>query len=533
MGTQNRGSGRISLISAIENKRVIAQQSTDASRSIEERRRLGQFATPNELAKSIIKQGLSLLDINESISFLEPALGTGSFLSAFLQVTNGMRISAVGIEVDDTYGNVAKELWEHYADIEIIDFTQSTPIANKHNFLVTNPPYVRHHYLSKEQKKWLQETTFSETGIRLSGLSGLYCYYMLLAHKWLAPGAICGWLIPSEFMDVNYGQTLKEYLLHKVHLLHIHRFDPKEAVFEDAIVSSSSVWFKNELLTSDYSIEFSFGGEIANPKNVCFISRSELQVEKKWTRFPSKEIRRINADGRENLADYFFIKRGIATGNNSFFIISEQKAKDLKFRRAYLQPILPAPRKLKTNIINSDNEGMPITCERFFLLNCNLEPECIQEFYPELWDYLENAEQEVATSYLCRNRKYWYFQEQRDSAPLLCTYMGRNSENGGTPFNIILNESKAIATNSYLMLYPKFELAQRIARDKQLILRVWEFLSELPSSFLEDEGRIYGGGLNKIEPSELGSVECTGLFLEKRIVICIQNLRGNLIVGRA
>jgi adenine-specific DNA-methyltransferase len=33
-------------------------------------------------------------------------------------------------------------------------------------------------------------------------------------------------LIPSEFMDVKYGGPLKQYLLDKVTLLRIHRFDP-------------------------------------------------------------------------------------------------------------------------------------------------------------------------------------------------------------------------------------------------------------------------------------------------------------------
>lgn len=49
--------------------------------------------------------------------------------------------------------------------------------------------------------------------------------------------------MPSEFMDVNYGASVKRYLLDKVTLLHIHRFDPKEVQFGDALVSSAVVWF--------------------------------------------------------------------------------------------------------------------------------------------------------------------------------------------------------------------------------------------------------------------------------------------------
>jgi hypothetical protein len=42
-------------------------------------------------------------------------------------------------------------------------------------------------------------------------------------------------LIPSEFMDVNYGAAVKRYLLNKVTLLHIHRFDPHDVQFGDAL----------------------------------------------------------------------------------------------------------------------------------------------------------------------------------------------------------------------------------------------------------------------------------------------------------
>ena len=52
------------------------------------------------------------------------------------------------------------------------------------------------------------------------------------------------WLIPSEFMDVNYGKTLRRYLTERVTLLHIHRFCPTDVQFTDALVSSAVVVFR-------------------------------------------------------------------------------------------------------------------------------------------------------------------------------------------------------------------------------------------------------------------------------------------------
>ena len=47
-------------------------------------------------------------------------------------------------------------------------------------------------------------------------------------------------------MDVNYGKAVKHYLLSRVTLLHIHRFDPNDVQFADALVSSAVVWFRNK-----------------------------------------------------------------------------------------------------------------------------------------------------------------------------------------------------------------------------------------------------------------------------------------------
>ena len=55
----------------------------------------------------------------------------------------------------------------------------------------------------------------------------------------MADDGLAAWLIPSEFMDVNYGRAIKEYLLNQVTLLRIHRFDPSDVQFNDALVSSA------------------------------------------------------------------------------------------------------------------------------------------------------------------------------------------------------------------------------------------------------------------------------------------------------
>ncbi len=511
MGTQNKGYRTIRNLANAEKSRSIIQETIDRKKDIEERRRFGQFSTPYELAKEIVSFGLGLLNTDE-ISFLEPCIGSGAFYSALLNATNGCYTikSAMGIEIDSVYYDCAKNLWNDTGINIINDNFANVKPDKKYNFVLTNPPYVRHHYLSQDEKKHLIETEKKETGIILSGLAGLYCHFILLVNKWLAPHAICGWLVPSEFMDVNYGSAIKDYLLNHVHLLRIHRYNPDDSMFSDALVSSCVIWFKNEVVAYDYNVEFTFSGTHNKPIQKKLVKKSELIKERKWTRFPEKEVRSEAING-VTLGDFFEIKRGLATGDNDFFIMSRNKIAELGIDMSFFKPILPSPRYLKTDFISSDKDGIPQIEPQYFLLDCKLSEQEIEKKSPATWDYLQSGVEKTSKKYLCKSRKKWYWQEQRESTYFLCSYMGRG-KNNSSPIRFILNLSEAVATNSYLMLYPKTHLQQAISAKPDSVYKIWELLKSISGTEIEEEGRVYGGGLKKIEPRELAKVPCCDLM---------------------
>ena len=61
------------------------------------------------------------------------------------------------------------------------------------------------------------------------------------------------------------------------------------------------------------------------------------------------------------------------------------------------------------------------------------------------------------------------------------------------------------------MLYPKQYLQDAISKSPDALNTVWNILSQITKDDLESEGRIYGGGLKKIEPRELALVKCPRL----------------------
>jgi hypothetical protein len=229
-----------------------------------------------------------------------------------------------------------------------------------------------------------------------------------------------------------------------------------------------------------------------------------LCKETKWTRFPISNVR--DKTCRFRLGDLFTVKRGVATGNNKFFILTKEQVKASGLPEEVLRPILPSPRYVPSNKIDADSDGLPILDRQLFLLDCRMPEIEVRARYPKLWEYLEKGKRDVLEGYLCQTRKIWYSQEWRAPAPILCTYLGRGDTKSGHPFRFILNHSEAIAANVYLLLYPKPALRRAMAKDTSILQRIWEALNLLSPSSILEEGRVYGGGLHKLEPKELENV---------------------------
>lgn len=496
------------MIEELESSRIDIQAKLDGLKTQEERNRLGQFATPSLLARDILFHAKGFLPKDARVQFLDPALGSGAFYAALRRVFDADSIgSASAFEIDPHYGNPAEELWEQQGlKITHGDFTQVEPDPRV-NLIICNPPYVRHHHLDSDEKKRLQQRSHFASGHKPTGLAGLYVHFLLQCQAWMAPGAIAGWLIPSEFMDVNYGKEVKKYLLDKVTLLQIHRFCPDDVQFADALVSSAVVWIKNEIPAADHEVLFTFGGSLARPDVTRSVSRNDLAAEGKWTRFPKAEVREHDVEGVVRLSDLFSIKRGLATGDNKFFVMTEQQVTDRNIPSFALRPILPSPRYVKTDEITSDEKGLPNNIERLFLLDAKMNEDEIRSGYPHLYAYLEEGKQKgIGEGYLCKSRKRWYDQEQRGPAPIVCTYMGRSDGKSGRPFRFILNRSQATMANTYLAMYPTPALQKRLDSDPDLLVSIWTQLNKIEPEVLLGEGRVYGGGLHKLEPKELSKV---------------------------
>ncbi len=496
----------VAVVHSIEESRQVEQTRLDAQKTAAERNKWGQFATPTPLALSLAAYAHALMG-EYPVRFLDPSIGTGSFFSALLKMFAEERLEAVrGVELDPLFVRAAMDLWARQGlHVDQGDFTQQPAPDIRFNLVIANPPYVRHHHLSGDYKERLKAKVMQSLRLDISGLAGLYCYFMLLCHDWMEEHALAIWLIPSEFMEVNYGSTLRKYLTEHVTLLHLHRFSPTDAQFADALVSSAVVVFRKAPPPSiGHSARFSFGGPIETPDTEALVPLTTLRQSHKWTRFPTN-TQVVKSDDLK-LGDLFSIKRGIATGSNSFFILREEDAEKWQIPNQFMKPILPGPRSLQSDTIESSVNGLPLVAPPLFLLDCNLSEAEIEQKWPRFFEYLQQGKrQEIHSAYLTSRRVPWYSQEKRPPAPFLCTYMGR-SRNGKHPFRFIWNRSQATAHNVYLMLYPKGPLRDALIERPELEAEIFKKLQNISPDLFISEGRVYGGGLYKVEPKELAKI---------------------------
>jgi adenine-specific DNA-methyltransferase len=497
-------------IEQTEAMRFKLQKSVDGNKTTVDRNIMGQYSTPRKLADDILLYAKATGELKDEVSFLDPAFGMGSFYTAFLKAY-GTNSHGLGFEIDKDYFDAAVSVWKKHIDqnsLRLIndDFTKSEKDKfRKVDLVVSNPPYSRHQHIDAETKQRLKAMIKAKTGRTISGLAGLHTYFMLLCDEWLKEDALSIWLIPSEIFEVNYGKVIKDYLMQDVRLDRIHFFDHSVGQFDDALVSSCVIIFKKTSTPVDHAIQITSGSDFLAPDHIQRIDKLDLQKVDKWSKRLSytEFIPDSLEDEVDKLGSMFNVKRGIATGNNSYFVLTKEKAESLEIPRQFLKNILPSARSIKTDVITNDADGYLDVDEKLALLNISLPADEIQRLYPKLYDYLmEGERQGVHLTYINSRRHPWYSQEQREAPDYFVRYMTRSREGGNDKPVFIKNESDAISTNGYLMMYEK-----KTFFSPQIDLgKLHQHLNKMISSTIETYGRSYGGGLIKIEPKELKKI---------------------------
>ena len=126
------------------------------------------------------------------------------------------------------------------------------------------------------------------------------------------------------------------------------------------------------------------------------------------------------------LADFFKIQRGLATGNNKYFILSSEEIKHRRLPMPAFRPILPSPRYIADDEIAADDEGKPVLERRLFVLDCRLAEAEVERRYPTLWTYLAEGKAQGVAARLFMPAPDALVQAGNPAGGPLCLYLSRS-----------------------------------------------------------------------------------------------------------
>lgn len=453
-------------------------------RSAKQRRKIGAIFTPLPVVRAMLD--LAQLD-GEPDRVIDPGAGSARFL-----VEAGRRFPTaelIAVEMDPlaaliARGNLVAAGMSGRARVLARDFLTSEfkEIAGR-TLYVGNPPYVRHHQINSRWKLWLKAET-AGFGSKVSSLAGLHAYFFLAIARGAKPGDFGCLITGAEWLDVNYGQLIRDLLVERLGVNRIVVFDPKSETFPGTQITSAVTTFAigsahsrvHFLRAKDVSSVGATSGGIP-------VSRNSMASEQRWSKFtrPNSRI----PSGFTELGELCRVHRGQVTGANQIWIHGEHSA---GLPSEVLFPSVTRATELFDAGLQLSDDGH---LKRVIDIPIDLEVLC-EASQLAIAEFLKRASKLGAKkSYTARHRRAWWSVGLRESAPILATYMARR------PPAFVLNSVGARHLNVAHGLYPREPM------ELEILAALVRYLCGSTSL---NFGRVYAGGLTKFEPGEMEKI---------------------------
>lgn len=474
------------------------------STPLEHRKKFAQFFTPFQLASLMADWLLGNINLK---TVLEPAFGLGVFSRALLNKKNDLRIK--GFDIDERIFSEAKGIFHEVLSVDIcLNDYMSNDWNNKYDGIICNPPYFKFH--DYDNKTILNEIE-DRLKIKLNGFTNLYSLFLLKSIRQLTPNGRLAYIVPSEFLNSDYGKLVKSDLINNKILRHVIIFDFEENVFDDALTTACILLCSND--ENNQKVKFSTIKKIGDLKNIqAYISdypvnnidnstfnHDELEPNVKWRKYYQAQ----NGVKYKNLIPFSSVAkvvRGIATGANDYFVFSKAKANQYRIDEKYLLPCICKALDVKGNFFTFDNFNSLVSANRqIYLLNALGSKE------ENILKYIEIGEKTgIDKKYLTSCRTPWYSLENRPPSPIWVSVFNRNG------LKFIRNEANISNLTTFHCVYP---VKNNLFNNVNIDVLFAYLLTDIAREIFEDNRREYGNGLQKFEPNDLNKAMMLDLSL--------------------
>lgn len=460
-------------------------------RNGDERRGLGQTYTPGTIITSMLDWSASE-GVPERV--IDPGSGSGRFTVAAGRRFPKARLVAADVDPIATLmtrGNLAASGLAQRSTVLLRDYRDLGPEnVDGKTLFIGNPPYVRHHQIDPEWKRWLLETA-ADRGHVASGLAGLHVHFFLATVVHGRPGDIGAFITSAEWLDVNYGSLVRQFLLDGLGGLGVHVLDPDATPFADVATTGVITTFR--LGSHPKSIKLrrvKRVDDLGALEGGRSVSRGRLAEAKRWT--PLIRVTPKFPEGWIELGELCRVHRGAVTGANDVWVTRADETD--------LPPEVLFPSVTRARELFAAGKRLAAADHLRCVIDLPTDLDVFDAGDRKVIDrFLKKAKQGgVADGYVARSRKAWWKVGLRHPAPILATYMARR------PPAFVRNLANARHINIAHGLYPRVPMADNILDMLATALR---------SSVVVGQGRTYAGGLTKFEPREMERVPVPSLDL--------------------
>ena len=470
----------------------------------EHRKQFAQFFTPRRIADIMADWLVGCEKLN---SVLEPAFGLGIFSRALIEKQCSAEI--IGYEIDDVILNEAREI---FAGNDKIKFRNQDYIhsnwKDRYDGIICNPPYFKFQDYDNlgataEVKKHLH--------LDFSGFTNLYAYVLIKSVFQLKEGGRCAYIIPSEFMNSDYGVQIKDYLLKSKCLRHVIVFNFEEQLFADAITTSAIILCANDGHTESVSftkvsnvseldrIEDLISNYPTIPSYCKTYETSSMESGVKWKSY-YQPLNQTSFNHLVPFSTFAKVSRGIATGANDFFKFNLTKARKYGIQEKNLKPCICHCVDVAGSFFSqADFETLRDKDKYVFIFDGEGSKN------RAVLNYIKKGEDDKCNEkFLTKSRNPWFALEKRTPAPIWVSVFSRDR------LNFIRNTSNATCLTTFHCIYPKENLFGTVSIE----LLFAYLISNTARLIFLDNGREYGNGLSKFEPNDLNK----GMMLDLRML---------------
>jgi len=468
------------------------------------RRSLGRYDTPRPLSQAVADWAVR----SPNDEALEPSSGSGVFIlslahrlrqlgqkSAIDQLWACDIDSAACTQTIQATGLNKRHIWN--ADFLSLISTDGIN-GRKFDCIVGNPPYISLHRMSVEQRQRVSDSV-DRLKLDIGRRASLWAYFLSASIHALRLHGRVAFILPESILHAEYALAIvrtfaKSFVRCSLVSLRERCFILDGAAERVVVLLADdfrSVLGQTEIslhecVTADSAISFLTSLRNGTASALPSLNGHAVPHLLPPTAEPIIELATVKQSYQ--LGDFVDIKIGVVTGADQFFLLSESQREKLKLRRAWLMPVVPRFKECHgLTFCRKDWRSLRDRGQKCWLLAPS--PEITAK---ALLSYL--ATFPVESKKLNRTftkRKHWFSPVPGRKAHAFLRYMGTAGP------RLAFARFNVNCTNIIHRVY--FHKDVSVLKRKAILLSLHSSYSQLSAEF---EGRAYGSGVLKLEPSE-------------------------------